>query len=242
MIAGQAAAPQLNMSGARRDTDPPPHPAESVATANPQLRPGGPASHMRCSHLLRSHGGHTNNAIMPIAVPAPARRQGGVSTTVARPATRHLRGATRRPPARCRDGRPGVPRSHECREGAAGGYRTYRETRKFSKARLGYRRRSDLQRAERALDARVHFMAERGAAAASHAPGCCKHGSSSHPAGGRAVGIGQRESRRQRWLPYTPRHECRSDRGRVVSHLAKLGHRSVVDRAAVWRDRRAGLL
>jgi hypothetical protein len=55
-----------------------------------------------------------------------------------------------------------------------------------------------LQRAESALDARLHYTVERGAVAASHAPRCCKHRSSSHPADGRAVGIGQNRPRRAR--------------------------------------------
>jgi hypothetical protein len=48
--------------------------------------------------------------------------------TESRPASRHLQGA---PPARCRDGRPGVPRSHECREGAGRIYRADPEPANF---------------------------------------------------------------------------------------------------------------
>ena len=78
----------------------------------------------------RTEGGHASGSPR---TPADARMQ--VSTPRVRdaPACRHLQGATRRPPARCRNGRPGVARSHECRDGATGSCRTDSETRKFRK-------------------------------------------------------------------------------------------------------------
>jgi hypothetical protein len=63
----------------------------------------------------------------------PNRNAGQAGRDGKRRARRHLQGATRRPHARCRDGRPGVARSHECREGATGSCRTDSETRKFRK-------------------------------------------------------------------------------------------------------------
>jgi hypothetical protein len=48
-------------------------------------------------------------------------------------AIRHLQGAPRRLAARGRDGRPGVARSHKCREGATGSCRSDSETREFRK-------------------------------------------------------------------------------------------------------------
>jgi hypothetical protein len=75
---------------------------------------------------------------MPTASRRPERSTAAAEEQVSRwarraPAHRHLQGATLRPPARCRDGRPGVARSHECREGATGSCRTDSETRKFRK-------------------------------------------------------------------------------------------------------------
>ena len=58
---------------------------------------------------------------------------GRVSGGGVRPEIRHLQGGTRRPPARCRDGRPAVARSHECRERSTSIYRADPETRKFRK-------------------------------------------------------------------------------------------------------------
>ena len=49
--------------------------------------------------------------------------------------------------------------------------------------------------AESALDARERSTADFGAAGASQEPGCCKHQSSSRPAGGRAAGCGQPQPR-----------------------------------------------
>ena len=50
-------------------------------------------------------------------------------------------------------------------------------------------------RAESALDARERSTAKRGATGASQEPGCCKHQSSSPPAGGGAAGCGQIQPR-----------------------------------------------
>jgi hypothetical protein len=50
-----------------------------------------------------------------------------------RPPFRHLQGALGRLAARARDGRPGVSRSHECREGATGSCRSDWRPANFSK-------------------------------------------------------------------------------------------------------------
>ena len=55
---------------------------------------------------------------------------------------------------------------------------------------------SDLLSAERAFDASERSTAELRAPGASRESGGCKHQSSSHPAGGRAAGIGQTVQRR----------------------------------------------
>ena len=66
-------------------------------------------------------------------MPAETRTQGLAVLLDVRPAVRQMQGATRRLAAHGRDDRPGVVRSHECREGATGSCRTDSETRKFLK-------------------------------------------------------------------------------------------------------------
>jgi hypothetical protein len=60
-------------------------------------------------------------------------RAGLMPKEIAGPARRHPQDAPRRSAACARDGRPGVARSHECREGATGSCRTDPETRNFRK-------------------------------------------------------------------------------------------------------------
>jgi len=54
--------------------------------------------------------------------------------------------------------------------------------------------RTALRCAESGLGARERSTAELGVPAASQDPGGCKHQGSSHPAGGRAAGIGQKHT------------------------------------------------
>jgi hypothetical protein len=118
------------------------HPRSALSSpfSSPILQPrarGSPARRRRptcCPALCGSRAASASDS--PRCAPCIAVIRGKTSTPSdgrSFPGFRHLQGAPRRLAARGRDGRPGVARPHECREGATGSCRSDSEARKFRK-------------------------------------------------------------------------------------------------------------
>ena len=107
---------RVRLRGARRrdtDDDDPAWPPYRAAARRARPR--------RFERVRSARATHPRPSYAPGANVTPLQKSRSPVAAVVRIRDSPPEGAARRPPARCRDGRSGVPRSHKCREGATGG-------------------------------------------------------------------------------------------------------------------------